>query len=372
MRRMQSASLTGVLMLLAASSALCGCSETEASADAQARPQPVQITTVVTHPLQRRATYTGTVRPRYESDLGFRVGGKITERLVEIGDRVREGEPLARLDQTDFDLSLASSHAELEAANSALRQAGAEVERVRSLFDKALVAQAALDAALTGFDEARGRVQRAGNAVELAAHQRDYAVLRANYDGVVTGVSTEVGQVVALGTVVMRLSREDALDAVVAIPEHRLADIRTARASIALWGEDGPALPATLRELSPDVDAASRTYEARFAIDAADPVLTFGRTVTLSLEEADGRAVSSIPLSAVLNTGKGPHAFVLTEDGGSVAPVAVELVQLTETSALIGSGLDEGDRIVTLGLHKLDTSLPVRVVEEIPTQAPAL
>lgn len=364
-------SLAGASALVFVALTLSACSDIEASTPQPAQPQPVQVMTVSFEPLERQATYTGTLQPRYESDLGFRVGGKVTARHVDLGDTVRAGELLAELDATDLDLSAASSLSELEAARSSLKQAEAEVERFTALFQKRFVSQAALDGAMVARDEASARVERAARSLELAENQKAYADLRADHDGVVSSVSFEAGQVVTAGQPIVRLARRDAIDAVVSIPEHRLGELEGARATVALWGSDGAALPAKFRKIAPVADAASRTFEARFEIDARDATLAFGRTVTVALEQLDTPDIATLPLSAVLSEGNGPRVFRLSPAGDAVEKVDVEVLRFNETSALVSNGLAAGDRIVSLGLHRLDENLPVRVVEERAEQTSA-
>jgi multidrug efflux system membrane fusion protein len=351
-------------LLLASTLTLSACSDIEASTPATVRPQPVQVMTVDFEPAERQVTYTGTLQPRYESDLGFRVAGKVTARHIELGETVQAGDLLAELDATDLDLSVSSAGAELHAARSSLERAEADVERYRTLFEKRFIAQAALDEVSVARDEAASRLERAARALELSENQMAYAELRADHDGVVTDLPVEAGQVVSAGQPVLRLARRDAIDAVIAVPEHRLDRLAEAEAHVELWGDDAAPRPARLREIAPQADLASRTFEARFELGDLDPALVFGRTVTVSLEEPDRPMVASLPLSAVLSEGEGPRVFRVKDDGQSVEKVAVEVLRFAETGVLVSGGIDPGDRIVSLGLHRLDAALPVRVVEE--------
>lgn len=356
--------ITATVLLLGASIALSACSEIEASTPVPVNAQPVQVMTVSFEPAERQVTYTGTLQPRYESDLGFRVAGKVTARHVELGETVQAGDLLAELDAADLDLSVSSARAELDAARSSLERAEADVERYRTLFEKRFIAQAALDEVSVARDEAASRLERAARALELSENQMAYAELRADHDGVVTDLPVEAGQVVSAGQPVLRLARRDAIDAVVAVPEHRLDRLAEAVARVELWGDDTATRPARLREISPQADLASRTFEARFEMRDIDPALVFGRTVTLILDEPEQPLVASVPLSAVLSEGEGPRVFRLSADGSTVEKVAVDVLRFTETDALVSGGIAPGDRIVSLGLHRLDAGLPVRVVEE--------
>ncbi len=355
--------LAGAL-LIGGSLALSACSDIEASTPAPVQAQPVQVMTVAFEPSQRQVAYTGTLQPRYESDLGCRVAGKVTARHVELGDSVQAGDILAELDATDLDLSIAQASAERDAARSSLERAEADVERYQTLFDKRFIATAALDEVRVARDEAASRLERAARALDLAENQMGYAELRADHAGVVTALMVEAGQVVGAGQAVVSLARRDAIDAVVAVPEHRLDRLAEAEARVELWGDDAAPRLARLREIAPQADLASRTFETRFGLSDIDPALVFGRTVTVSLEEPDRSMVANLPLSAVLSEGEGPRVFRLREDGRSVEKVAVEVLRFSEIGVLVSGGVDPGDRIVSLGLHRLDAALPVRVVEE--------
>lgn len=331
---------------------------------AAAAPQPVQVMTVALAPAAAGASYVGTVRPRVESDLGFRVAGKVIERLVDVGQRVEAGQVIARLDPTDLRLAVEAQQAELTAARSSREQAVAAEGRMRVLLAKGHVSQAVLDQRVAAADEARGRVERAERNLAIADNQLTYAVLTTDRAGVVSALPVEAGQVVPVGQPVARLARLDALEIEVAIPEHLADSVRTAAADVELWGSERERMSATLRELSPDADRASRTYRARFALPSGTSV-ELGRTATVHMAAAGSAApIAQVPLPAVTNDGTGAHVWVLTADGTRVQRRAVTVAALTREHALVTSGLAAGDRIVTLGVHMLDEARPVRVVEQ--------
>ena len=182
-------------------------------------------------------SYTGTIKPRYESDLGFRVAGKIVERLVNIGDRVTPGMTLARLDASDYRLSLESAEAELKAAQSSLKQTEADEKRYAALNEKKWVSDASYEQKKATADEARGRVERATRALALAKNQLAYTDLVATEAGVITALPVEVGQVVSAGQLIARVARLDELEAVVSIPESRIDGDRNAAATVTLWAD---------------------------------------------------------------------------------------------------------------------------------------
>jgi RND family efflux transporter MFP subunit len=315
-------------------------------------------------PAAQSWTYTGVVRARYETDQGFRVAGKIVARKVDVGQRVEAGQILAELDPTDLNLSLQSQEAEVMAARSNREQAVAAEQRYRSLFEAGHIAKAALDQRVATADEARGRFDRAERGLSLARNQLAYAVLKAEHAGTVTTLQMEIGQVVGIGQTVARIARLDALEAQVAIPEQMLGAVQTAKADAELWGSTGPRLAATLRELSPEADRVSRTYQARFSLAPAGQQVQLGRTVTVHLAGGDGASVMPVPLAAVINDGRGAAVWRIAGDGKRAVRAPVTIASLTRHHALVSGGLTVGDRIVTLGAHMLDEAKPIRIVEQ--------
>ncbi len=255
------------------------------------------------------------VRARYETDLGFRVAGKIVTRIVNVGDRVAVGDVVARLDPEDLRLQVESAEAELAAATSNLAQAAADFERYAKLKTHGWASVADFDRKKAASDEAQGRLERARRALDLARNQLGYAELKADADGVITATLAEPGQVVAIGQAVARLAHHGEKEAVVALPETWLAEARKSRAIVRLWADRERSFEARLRELSPQADAATRTYAARFTIENADEAVAFGMTATVTLTQAADAKVARLPLSAILNRGTGPSVYVVDASG---------------------------------------------------------
>lgn len=357
LRRIALASLALVGVILVG-----GCKPEEKAA--AATPQAVQVLRIEPASESDAWSYVGTLRARFESDIAFRVGGKITRRLVDIGASVAAGQIIAELDPIDYRLALEAQQAELAAAQSSRDQAVAAEARYRTLEAKGHVAKAALDQRVAAADEARGRVERAERSLALARNQLDYTVLRSDAAGVVSALPVEVGQVVVAGQPIARIARRDEIEAFVAIPEHRLADVKMARAQIEIWGNGDRRYQAKLREVSPEADRVSRTYAARFSIDFAGHSAELGRTATVHLKAASAAQVFAVPLAAVMQDAATPAVWVLDVTGTRVQRTPVTLVRLTQTAAVITGALRPGDRIVTLGVHMLDADKPVRVVEQ--------
>jgi len=333
------------------------------SAQYTARPQPVRAATVkLTAPSQTR-TYTGTIEPRYESDLGFRVSGKITERFINIGDKVTPGMVLAQLDDTDYRLSLESAEAELRAAESSLAQAVADERRYAELNKKSWVSDASYDQKKAAADEARGRMERARRSLSLAHNQLSYTSLRANETGVVTALPVEVGQVITAGQLIARVARLDELEAVVSIPESRIDSDRNAKSAVTLWASPDRVYAAKLREVSPQADPATRTFKARYSILTPDAGISLGKTATVHLTQVGSGTEARLPLAAVFKDGGQPSVWVIDEVESRLVKKSVEVGSWTETSAIVTSGLQSGEKVVAAGVHKVDPGLAVRVIE---------
>jgi RND family efflux transporter MFP subunit len=350
-----------LLVALGAALLLGACSAETAPAPKTERPVQVQRVTFETNDTARE--FVGVVRARHETDLAFRVAGKIVTRVVNVGDHVRAGAIIAQLDPEDLRLQVESAEAELAAATSNLAQAAADLKRYTTLKERGFAAIADFDRRQAANDEAEGRVARAKRALELARNQLGYADLKADADGVITATSAEPGQVMAVGQPVAKLAHRGEKEAVIALPENWFGEARHAKATVRLWSDRERSFTARLRELSPQADPATRTYAARFAIVDADDMVAFGMTATVTLSRAGEAPLARLPLSAVLNRGTGPSVYVV-DDTSALTLQPVTVAAFTESAALVSGGVNEGDRVVTLGVQKLQAGLKVRTVEQ--------
>jgi len=325
--------------------------------------RPVQVQRVAFENETATREFVGVVRARYETDLGFRVAGKMIERVVNVGDRVHAGAVVARLDRQDLKLQVESADAELAAATSSLQQATADLERYAALKTRNWVSGADFDRKKAAKDEAEGRLERAQRSLDLARHQFDYADLKADADGVITAALAEPGQVVAIGQPVVRLAHHGEREAVVALPETWLSEARSSRASVQLWSGPERQFSARLRELSPQADAVTRTYAARFTIEDPGESVALGMTAIVTLSHTSGILAAKLPLAAVINRGTGASVYVVDKaDTLELRPVRV--ASFTEDSALITSGILNGDRVVTLGVQKLNAGQKVHAIDQ--------
>lgn len=308
-----------------------------ASAVVERPAQPVRVSVIAFAEPDQAKTYTGTIRPRHEVAMGFRVAGKVVTRKVEVGDRVTQGQELALLDDTDARLQAELAAAEDEAAQVDHTRARAEADRSRQLFAQGHVAQSALDRAVSAEAEAASRAGRAARTLALARNGLAYTRLVADAEGVVTATPGDVGQVVAAGTPVVSVARAGAVDVVFALPETDRGLLSGSVARGTVWGDDAaPEFPLTLRDISPDVDPSGRTYRVRMSLEQPVGAADFGRTVTITVAMRPTAPVAAVPLAAVVDDGTGPAVWRVM--GDKVERVAVEVVSVSgELAALRGA-----------------------------------
>lgn len=298
--------------------------------------------------------YSGEVRSRYETPLGFRIPGKISARLVDVGAQVRAGDVLARLDPADTALSAAAADAQLVLAD-------AEARRYRDLRARNFVSAAALDAKEAALKAAQAQAS-------LAHNQGSYTLLKADQAGVVALVAGEAGQVVAAGQAVFRVARPDTLEVAIAIPESRMPEVRAlGEAEITLWSDDKASFRGVLRELSAVADPTTRTYAARVSIVDADRRVLLGMTANVNFRRTGSATRLSVPLTAIFQKDGKPALWVVDAEQ-SVALRPVEVASYGETSALLASGVSAGERVVVAGVYKLSAGEKVKIAEAAPAR----
>lgn len=342
--------------------ALAGCNDTVAQ---KATPnRPVLVATAHYEAETPERSFVGTIKPRIESDLGFRVAGKVARRLVEVGQTVDVDQPLATLDEVDLKLQAEQAQAELSAATGVMAQAGAAEQRARELRAKGWATDAQMDQSRAAADEARGRLSRAERSVELTRNSLSYATLLADARGVVTATLVEPGQVVAAGQAAIRVARFAEKEAVVAIPETLVGRARSGVASATLWSEPNRKYAAKLREIAPTADPATRTYLAKFSLPEADDKVALGMTATLTLADPATERVARLPLSALFNEGGNP-CFYVVDDNGEISRKPVTVKSYESNDVVITGGVEEGAKVIALGVQKVDPGEKVRVVSSL-------
>ncbi|GAB3468647.1 efflux RND transporter periplasmic adaptor subunit [Massilia terrae] len=311
------------------------------------------------------ASFTGVVHARTESNLGFRVGGKIVERLVDPGQTVHPGQPLMRIDSSDYELALAAAHAAVDAAQARQLQAQAQETRSRGLLANGATSTQSYEQAKAAADSAVAQTKAELARARETEHQRDYAILRADMEGVVLEVPSDVGQVVAAGQTVVKLARQGAREAVVYLPERDLSYAKRP-AHATLYGEPDKSAPATLRELAAVADPQTRTYLARYTLGGSAAQAPLGATVTIRV---DGAAVQGVdvPVSAITDQGRGPGVWVIDNKTSTVQLRPVTVAQLGEEQARLSQGLASGERAVALGGHLLKPGQKVQLLAPAKT-----
>jgi membrane fusion protein, multidrug efflux system len=340
---------------------LTGCSmdKTEPAPDLR----PVRTLTVVRSEATIGASYSGEIRARYESRLGFKVSGKIAERLVEVGSHVVPGQALLRLDAQDAALSAAAAEAQAEAARIKLAQSRIDLQRGERLFGEHFISKAALDQYQLSHDTAVSQLRSAEAQLRLTLNQRAYTTLRADRAGVVTAIDVEAGQVVSAGQTVLTLAAEGEREVLVSVPESRVEELRNAISmSVIIWANPQRPYDASLRELAPDTDKATRTYAARIAIRDPDAAILLGMTASVHIQGTQAGAVIRVPLSAVFEKAGQLLVWVVDGQASSVATRPVRIAAAHKDSVLVAEGLDEGEVVVTAGVHMLHAGQSVKVL----------
>ena len=316
--------------------------------------RPVLTQRVTAGGVASRDIYSGEIRARTETDVGFRVGGKIVSRSVDAGARVAKGQVLARLDPEDAKLAAQAAHAQLASAEGDFALAKSELDRHADLLAKKFISQSAFDVKQNAFNAARARVEQARSQAAITGNQASYTTLVADADGVVISVSAEPGQVVAAGQPVLRLARAGEKEVVLNAPEGQLARFKPGQdVAISLWADPSAAFRGRVREIAGGADPVTRTYTVRVA--AIDPPASaqLGMTANVIFSRAGEGSQVLLPLSALAGERSQPAVWVVDPATSQVRLKPVSVGQYREDGVSITGGLAEGDVVVTAGVHKL-------------------
>lgn len=350
----RSSAIAAVLVM-----AMSGCTEKVA---APAPPRPV----LVVRPDAGVAgieAYAGDVRARRESTLGFRVGGNIVERRVDVGDRVRRGDVLAVIDAGDFEAQARAAGAQLAAAQAEATRASADRVRFAALGRDRLVSKSAVDAQTATSVAAQGQVNAARAQLDVARNQSAYTRLRAPVDGVIAARTAEAGQVVAPGQPVFTLAADGDRDVVFAIPEGSIRRFSVGQpVQVETWSQAGKRWPGTVRELSPSADPASRTYQARVAVTAPDDAFGLGQSARVYVLQ-EGVAALRVPIAALQRNGDAAAVWVVDRASATLRLQPVRIGEFAEDSVPVLSGLKPDDWVVAAGGHLLRAGVKVQAVD---------
>ena len=335
---------------------ITGCTRT--APDPRVGPPLVSVATVRSRAPVPRA-YTGVVSARVESNLGFRIPGKIVERMVDVGQAVYRGQPLMRLDSTDYVLAADARGSAVRAARAHALQTAADEKRSRTLLSAGATSASAYDMAKAAADSAAADLNAAVAELDEARRETAYSVLIADSDGVVTDTLAEPGQVVVAGQAVVRLAHSGPREAKINLPETFRPEIGSI-AQARLYDRSEPA-SAKLRQIASEADSVTRTYEARYVLAGSAADAPLGATVTILIADPHGGSKTLVPWSALCDSGAGPGVWIVEGREPQVTWRPVKVVGLGEEAATLSVGLVPGERFVTAGAYLLHEGERVRV-----------
>jgi RND family efflux transporter MFP subunit len=337
---------------------LAACTDATSSTDPRLQAPLVRIETVKSSAPAGRS-FTGIVAARVQSDLGFRVSGKVLERLVDTGQTVRRGQALMRIDPKDLGLAMRAQEEAVAAAKARVRQTSQEESRYRNLVATGAVSKSAYDKVTADAESARAELNAAQAQADVARNQTSYAVLLADADGVVVETLAEPGQVVAAGQVVVRVAHAGPREAIIELPETLRPSIgSTGRAT--LYGSRLTG-SAQLRQLSDAANRQTRTFEARYTLAGPLTDAPLGSTIAIQLSDGELDRALQVPIGAISDSGKGSGVWLIEGETPRVTWRAVQITRLSDEAASIVGNLKAGDRVVALGAHLLREGEPVRL-----------
>jgi RND family efflux transporter MFP subunit len=347
--------------------AVAGC-EGEAAVEEAAPVRPVKVAMVAAAPQGRTLTYSGVVRPRIESPIGFRVGGKIVQRAANVGDRVKVGQLIARLDDTDLKLAEASARAAVASARTRRDVAHTNLERAKPLLPQGFISQAAydvrrneLDAAVSGLETAEAQLRQATNAV-------GYATLTADKGGIVTAITAEPGQVVSPGQPVIAIAETGAVEVAIGVPEQDAGRIATGQqATVTLWAGPQARAEGRIREIAGQADAVSRTYAVRVAVADPPAGMRLGMTATVAIRiDEEKRGGVLVPLTSLTESEGATVVYVVDAERKTVHRTPVSIAGTSGDAVRVSGGVKAGDVVVTAGAQFLRDGMRVRLPGERP------
>lgn len=356
-------------LLLLSVLALAGCTEAETSENTVEVLRPVKVVEVKAPGTTRSLDYSGQVRARREMALGFRVSGKITERLVDVGDRVATGDVLARLDTSDYELQVRSAEANVAAAERQVETTELSLKRARDLFAKNVASKSSLEQAELSYNQAVAARDDAASTLDQSRNQVRYTDLAAAENGIVTAASGEVGQVVSSGTPVVTVAVDGEKEVLVAVPETDILAFQPGKAvDVGFWSYPGLTLKGKVREVAGSADLRSRTFAVRIGIPADDRVL-LGMTAAVRAAADTDETLVSVPLAALAEKDDKPIVWTVDPARATVHARDVEVVSFDADGVRIASGLSAGDLVVAAGTQFMAEDLKVKLPSEVAQSA---
>lgn len=329
---------------------------------AEAEHIPVVRTVVIggTNTAAQGYTYSGEVRGRYESQLAFQVNGKIIKRNIELGSVVSPGDVLMQIDAKDIQQTVNNNSAQVYSAQSQLKLAESNLSRYRQLLEQGAISQAQYDQYINTYNVAVAGVRQASSQYAQGANQLDYSLLRADKPGIVASISAEVGQVVSSGQSVITIIQTGEQEVEINVPENRIEEVRKAgQIRVSFWALPNVTVEGKIREIAPMADQTTRTFKVRISLMNPPPEIKLGMTAAAAVGNNRAQAMVHIPLSAVYQDDDTPKVWVVKEDVLTLRPIQTANFG-KDTIEVIG-GLQQGERIVTAGVHKLKEGQKVKV-----------
>lgn len=313
---------------------------------------------------QNVSTYSGEIKARYETALGFRINGKIIERFVEVGQVVKPGTLLASLDPEDYQLQVMVAEGEFLAAAAERKKAASDLKRYAKLHKDKLVSATEYNDYSNIFNVADARYKQAQARLKVAKNQTKYTQLHTDKGGVITSLDMEVGQVIVTGQTVINLSTPKEKEVVIAVPENHLEQLRqTEEIKITLWANQGYSYKGKIREISPSSDPVTRTYTVKISLVDADIKVQLGMTASVTLIQKQQGKIIRLPSSAIFQKNEQAAVWIYSPDTSSVKLQKIQVAAYQYDEVLIKTGLKEGQIVVTAGVHKLHTGQKVRLLQ---------
>ncbi|TIW36701.1 MAG: efflux RND transporter periplasmic adaptor subunit [Mesorhizobium sp.] len=353
--------------LIVAALGLAGCSQEKAEVKEIIR--PVKVVEIGEAQTTRELDYSGSVRARTEMNLGFRVAGKVTERLVDIGQHVNSGDVLARIDPSDYDLSVRSAAANLDAAERQVETVDLAKKRAEQLYAKSFASKSQLDQATLTYAQAVATRDAARSTLAQAKNQVGYTDLKANEDGIVTAISADIGQVVGAGTPVMTVAVDGEKEVLIAVPEMDIAEFRPGKeVKAGFWSDDALTLAGKVREVAGSADPQSRTFAVRVSLPN-DPRVLLGMTANIEASVASRKQMVSIPLSALAEKDGQKIVWTVDRTSETVHPRPVKVGDFTVDGVNVADGLKQGDVVVAAGTQFMTENLKVKLSGDAAQQS---
>jgi RND family efflux transporter MFP subunit len=347
-----------------------GCQQKQAENKEVIR--PIKVVEIAKADTTRALDYSGSVRARTDMNLGFRINGKIVDRRVDIGQRVKPGDVLARIDSTDYELAVKRAEATLESAQKQVQTADLTRNRAQQLFDKNVAPKSQLEQAQLGYDQAVTTRDSAKSALDEAKNQVAYSDLKSDLSGIVTAVSADVGQVVGSGTPVLTVAVDGEKEVQIAVPEMDIAHFSTGKAVKArFWSDDALVLDGTVREVSGSADTQSRTFSVRVRLPN-DPRVLLGMTANVAASAENTQPFVSIPLSALAEKDGQKVVWLVDRQAGTVHSQTVKIADFSDDGVRIADGLKAGQTVVAAGTQFMTENLKVKLPDAAAQQAAAV